>query len=270
MKFSILSWNIEHFKGNEARVKKAADHIKQFDPDVFGLLEIENMDVLNLMKDHFPDYNFNITDGPETQEILVSYRQDKFDQVAFTQKREFKAYNPYLRPGALLTLRSGSIYYNILFLHMDSGTDAPAFGNRVEMFDHVWKLKKAIDKMASKSNLVVLGDFNTMGMQYPKKSQKNPAFSGLAEIDAVGIFAAKSNMVLLEKEHDATWTSTTMTSDLDHVLASDHLMVANAGNKPDGTPFQVRVSGWQELSGSAKKTFVDTISDHCSLYIEIK
>lgn len=39
MSFTILSWNIEHFKGGGNRAQKVADHIKALNPDIFGLLE---------------------------------------------------------------------------------------------------------------------------------------------------------------------------------------------------------------------------------------
>ena len=67
------------------------------------------------------------TDGPEIQEILVGCKRGVFDQKVFTQKREFKANNPALRPGALLSLQKKDQWYNLLFLHTDSGTDASAF-----------------------------------------------------------------------------------------------------------------------------------------------
>lgn len=128
MGFSVLSWNVEHFKGGDVRTRKVADHIKSQNPDVFGLFEIEGANVQQLMQQHFPGYDFGITDGPETMEILVGWRRGYFNQAIFTQKREFNAGNPSLRPGALLSLRKGNTYFNVLFLHTDSGTDAAAFG----------------------------------------------------------------------------------------------------------------------------------------------
>jgi len=58
--------------------------------------------------------------------------------VLFTQKREFIAYNPSLRPGALLSVKKESKNYNVLFLHSDSGTNAADFGNMQEMISHIY------------------------------------------------------------------------------------------------------------------------------------
>jgi hypothetical protein len=81
--FSVLSWNVEHFKGGANRVKNVVEHIKGQNPDIFGLFEVEGANVLDLMENHFPDYDFNITDGPQTMETIVAHRQGKFDQIAF-------------------------------------------------------------------------------------------------------------------------------------------------------------------------------------------
>jgi endonuclease/exonuclease/phosphatase family metal-dependent hydrolase len=272
MKFSILCWNVEHFKASDQRVEKVADHIKQHDPDVFALLEVESLDVLDLMRHSFPEYNFSITDGPQRQEILAGYRRDKFGQVIFTQKREFKAFNPSLRPGALLTLLVGDRYYNLLFLHTDSGTNAPDFGNRTEMFEKIWKLKSALDKKppGKDGRLVVMGDLNTMGLQYPKPDPRRPTVMPEAELNALSYLADKVNMQILTKEFDKTFNNGSLEADLDHVIASANLRFSPLGERPDGTKFFVRISGWQQLANAKRKDFIANISDHCALYVEVE
>jgi len=270
--FSVLSWNVEHFKGGANRVKSVVDHIREQDPDVFGLFEVEGADIVDLMKNHFPDYDFNITDGPQTMEIIVAHRQGKFDQVAFTQKREFKAFNPRLRPGALLTLRIGNVFYNILFLHTDSGTDAPDFGNRQEMFEKTVSLKKRIDKLAQSQSgrLIVLGDLNTMGLSYPTRRKAHRRVTAEEEIAALGTAGKKVSMSLLVKEFDLTFNNGKLTSDLDHVLAGDNLDFITQGSAEDGSSFKVNVRGWQQLSGNSRKRFIEEISDHCSLLVKVE
>jgi endonuclease/exonuclease/phosphatase family metal-dependent hydrolase len=267
--FSVLSWNVEHFKGGASRVAAVAAHIKSQNPDVFGLFEVEGADVLGLMKDHFPQYDFHITDGPQDMEIIVAHRQGKFTQIAFTQKREFQAFNPKLRPGALLTLRTQGELYNLLFLHTDSGTTAPDFGNRQEMVEKIANLKKAIDKLAQGAGrLIVMGDLNTMGLFFPTKKKADQRVSAVQEIKALDDAGGKMKMSLLAKEFHLTFNNGSLTSDLDHVLASDVLNFEQLGAA--GAPFVVSVRGWQQLSGQARKNFIDTISDHCSLLVKVK
>lgn len=59
-------------------------------------------------------------------------------------------------------------------------------------------------------------------------------------------------------------------SNLDHTLASVHLKVNEVGTRADGTPYFVRVDGWQQLEGNERKKFIEEISDHCSLWLEVE
>lgn len=270
--FSVLSWNVEHFKGGADRVKNVVKHIKDQNPDVFGLFEVEGADVLDLMENHFPDYDFNITDGPQAMEIIVAHRQGEFDQVVFTQKREFKAFNPDLRPGALLTLRTGSLFSSLLFLHTDSGTEAPDFGNRQEMFEKIVSLKKRIDHLAQDSNgrLIVLGDLNTMGLFYPTRKKAHLRVSADEEIKTLDETGSKIKMSILPKDFDQTFNNGKLISNLDHVLASDNLTFVQQGTTGNGEPAFVSVRGWRQLTGSARDKFINEISDHNSLFVEVK
>ena len=237
----LLSWNVEHFK-NGTKIKPVADLIKKANPDIFALYEAENLDVLSLMRDHFSTYSFHITDSPEVQEVLVGYRTNSTYQATFTQKREFNAYNPSLKSGALLTLRKQQQYLNLLFLHTDSGTDAPAFGNRAEMFDKVWKLKEAIDRLAgSGGHLIATGDFNTMGLYFPTKSKRNEAVLADWKIALLGDAAKKAKLSLITKEFDPTFNNGSLESNLDHVLAREELTLKSLGKRADDTPFHVAV-----------------------------
>ena len=67
---------------------------------------------------------------------------------------------------------------------------------------------------------------------------------------------------------DATFNNGTLVSDLDHTLASTNLQLTKLGQRPDSTDFFVRVRGWLQLTGAARKDFIDNISDHCSIFVE--
>jgi endonuclease/exonuclease/phosphatase family metal-dependent hydrolase len=270
MKFSVLSWNIEHFKASAARLKKVATHIRKQSPDIFCLLEVESMDVRTLMEKEFAGYDFALTDGPQVQEILVGWRRAKFDQAIFSQKREFDVGNSRLRPGALLSVRQAGVWYNLLFLHTDSGTDAPAFGNRAEMFDKTWSLKSALDKNlggAGASRLIVMGDLNTMGLMFPRPAKKFVRVDAPTEIAALGEAAAAAGMALLKKDRPATWKGSAGESDLDHAMASASLAFTRFGSAVDAP--QVKVKGWPDLSGAEQTRFLADMSDHASMYLEV-
>lgn len=276
MAFSFLAWNVEHFRltaNFTDRAVRIANHIRQQDPDVFGLFEIETVDVLQLMQTEFPDYTFGITDGPQSQEILVGWRNGVFDQASFTQKREFDAHNEHLRPGALFSGRNGTVYYNLLYLHTDSGPDAAAFGNRFEMFDRVWKLRQALNKKVLQSNgtitaahLIVLGDLNTMGLYYPTNTLANALVKAPREIEVLGLQAAKVGMAVLTKDQPLTYNNGNLKGNLDHVLADTTLPILQPA---PGVAEQVHVLGWPQLTGAARKEFIDNVSDHASLFARV-
>jgi len=272
MAFSLLSWNVEEFDGDAAQLSEVTDHIGSLDPDVFGLFEVEDVDIVDLMRNYLPDYDYSLTDGPQNKEILASVRRHKFDQVVFSQKREFKVCNPYLRPGVLLTLATGEELYNVLFLHTDSGTEARDFGNRYEMYQKAWTLKRTVDRLAEASSVdgkfIVLGDMNTMGMLFPTRRRSDERVAQDEEIGALEEYASRRSMVLLAKELDATFSDGRILSDLDHVLATDNISFRVLGQR-SVEPFYVGVTGWQQLQGPARLDFISNVSDHCSLYCEI-
>lgn len=270
MKFSVLSWNVKHFKGGDARLQQVANHLTMQAPDVFALLEVEKVDVRALMQQTFPDYDFALTDGPEVQEILVGWRRSKFAQAVFSQKREFDVGNDRLRPGALLSVRQDAVWYNLLFLHTDSGTDAPAFGNRAEMFGKAWKLKSALDRNLGgdgASRLVVMGDLNTMGLMFPRVAKKFLRVDAPTEIAALAEAAKSKGMQLLLKSRDLTWKGSAGESNLDHAIASASLDFTRFGDGPDAP--QVKVTGWPDLTGAAQASYLAEVSDHASLYLEV-
>ena len=287
MDVTITAWNVQEFgkkrltkAGLKSRVKGVANHIKSTSPHIFGILEVEKIDVLTLIEEEFPDYDFGFTEGKDSnnkpnKEILVGWKRGKFDQVTFSQKRQFNLYNPFLRPGALLSFRKDADWYNVLFLHTDSGTEAKDFGNRYEMFDKVWNLRKALDKKVGnkRERLIAIGDLNTMGLQYPSRRKADNIVPGDKEIEALEGFAEANDMVRLEKSHDETWKKLgkNWTSDLDHVIASDIAEFKNLGTRAtDGKDYYVEVSGWLEKPARQRESFIEKLSDHASLSLVLK
>ena len=272
MAFTVLSWNIEHFKDNTNRTKRVADRIKIHNPDIFAILETESLKTLEMMQNHFPTYNFHITDGKQTQEIMVGVRNNVFSQVAFTQKREFDNGNPFLRPGAQLTLKKGNDLYVLLFLHNDSGTDASAFGNRFEMIDRVKNMAKRINKIDPNGKVIIAGDLNTMGMYFPSQRKNDNRVTMEEEIIGVTKLMNQYNFNWATKQHEETWLSKpgSFTSNLDHVIHSQGVQLKPLGNRTsDGNPFQVKVEGWVGLTKTLQQKYLDDLSDHCMLFWEV-
>lgn len=265
--FSVASWNVEHFKGDISRVNRVIDFIKQQTPDVFSLYEVESSVVYDTLVSKMPDYNFHITEGAQTQEILVGAKNTL--TTFFTQKTEFKSGNTYLRPGALLTVRIDEVDYPMLFLHTKSSTKPVGLGIRDDMFERSFTFKKYLDtisKTADKgdSNFIFLGDLNTMGMDYPY----NKAITFKNELKKLAEVADKTKMRVLRKNSKFTWwngpKSRYKPMNLDQVVVSNQLKFSLFNKK------EVDVRGWvKEKTDTDKANWIKNYSDHSLLYFEV-
>ncbi|MFY0599640.1 MAG: endonuclease/exonuclease/phosphatase family protein [Cyclobacteriaceae bacterium] len=277
--FSVLSWNVKHFgdgsrdsKGKlkpefKAKVGRITEMIVSKDPDIFALYEVKGQDVFFELMNHFEGYSFHITEGPQTQEILVGI---KSDVTAFvTQRLEFKANNPNLRPGLFVTISRNEKRYSLLFLHLKSMPDPYGWGMRDLMWDKMRSLKKALNGMAGgaeKAHFIVMGDLNTMGMNLTFSQKDFAGDEELKRFDEM-VKAPSYGLKRLSKTHDLTYRteSGTLKSDLDHVYASNHLRFA----QHEGS--EVKVIGWPEKQTEEDtKEWIQNYSDHAMLYFEIE
>jgi endonuclease/exonuclease/phosphatase family metal-dependent hydrolase len=280
----IVSWNIEHFDGKGGkdknnrtkrlnRVERVTEYLKDAKPHIFGLSEVEGAIVYDKMTDMLPGYTFNITEGRNSQQILIGVKNGI--TAFFTQRNEFKRSNPYLRPGALLTVRDGDTHIPILFTHLKSMPSPEGFGLRDAMFDKIFNLKKQLDKASRRlsgnddamSNFIVLGDMNTMGMDYEGKQHDIPLDE---EVRIVKTRFRRRKMEALSKSHQHTFfngsDSRYPPSELDHVFAARHLTFKE---NTDGSI--VDVGGWAKKTTDAQKDkWIDQFSDHAPLTITLK
>jgi hypothetical protein len=164
--FSVFSWNIEHLKDKQPkRIKAVVKTLGEEQPDVFALYEVEGKNVYDELLDKLPNYTFHITEGPQTQEILVGIKQNF--TAMFSQRVQFKSGNAYLRPGALVSLKIDGVDYSLMFLHLKSLAKPIGLGIRDDQLERLGKLKRKLDERAGagkRANFIALGDLNTMGM----------------------------------------------------------------------------------------------------------
>mgnify|MGYP003287931550 CR=1 FL=1 len=173
--FSVASWNVEHFtsQGTRSRVATVVRFILDQEADVIAIYEVEGADVWRALMERMPGYSFFITEGQNTQQILLGVRGDLTAFV--TQKVEFRSRDAYMRPGAILTIKHKDTYYPLLFLHVASMTDPRGFGLRSDMVDRAFKFKGDLDKAAGgRSNFIFLGDLNAMGLDYVYGKEEPP------------------------------------------------------------------------------------------------
>ena len=264
--FSVASWNVERFYGDPKRVDRVVDFLARQSANIIALYEVSGNAVFGSITSKMPNYTFHITEGPQTQEILIGIKSGI--TAFFTQKLEFKAGSSYLRPGALVSITVDNKVYSLLFLHTKSGSDPKGLGLRDDMFYRAFKFRSVLDKKAGgahKSNYIFLGDLNTMGMEYPY-DHDIPAPDEIKRLNSRGSYR---KMRVLDKDEPVTWSngsgSTIPDSDLDQVVAAKHLVFKKFNGK------DVAVRGWPKESTQAKKdTWINKYSDHGLLYFEVQ
>lgn len=267
--FSIASWNVEHFgsdRGTDRDREKVLQFLADQDADVIAIYEVESSRVFQPLMDTLPNYNFHVTEGPQTQEILVGTR---VGLPAFvTQKTEFKSGQTYLRPGVLVTVRVDGAFYPLLFLHLKSLPDPKGFGLRDDMMRRALRFRSTLNAASptGRANYIFLGDLNTMGFDYPYSAHDIAAEEEIGELQRR---TGYQDLRMLEKTAPHTWwnglDSDYAPSDLDHVVAAEHLDFRSF----DGADVDVR--GWPTLETSeAQDQWIREYSDHALLYVEVQ
>ena len=279
MSYSVMCWNIENFSGKPERAKDVARRIKKLDPDLIGILELKDKGAAReFVSSHLKNYNFGITDTRAYEEsgrpgrkldILVGWKPGSFSQVVYTTRREFTMERIGIRPGALVSVRRGNRFDNVLFLHSKSGPDWTSYGMRQTQLKSVWKLRRALDKIAGgagRGRLMVVGDLNTMGNGSSVDQEE--------EIDRLIGAARKAGMWVPSKTHDRTYANVSKgwRSDLDHVLVSNNIELEPEWKDSFGNWVGVRVTGWVEIENDREKlkSFTREISDHSALFARVR
>ena len=265
--FSVVSWNCEHWKDKDPRNAARIGFLAEQDADVIALYEVEGPEVWRAVMEGLPGYSFFITEGQNTQEILVGIAPGL---TAFlTQKIEFQSRDAFMRPGAFLTVRADGTDYSMLFLHLASMTDARGFGLRTDMIERAFDFKGYLDRVVKgKANFMFMGDMNVMGLDYVYGKDGGSLLHGRVsaenELAALAYRAGKADMRVLSKSADFTWHGDgSMRSNLDHVVASDQIGFEQLGGK------DVEVRGWPQLPDAEQEKWVEDYSDHGLLYFEV-
>ncbi len=293
--FSVASWNVEHFgnsrkingkketsKQIKKRIERVANYLKVVNADVTGIYEVSGAQVFSIFRDIFPNHHFFITEGRQTQEILVMVKPNV--NVFITQKTEFKSGSSYLRPGALATVTVSGVNYPILFLHLKSLPNPKGFGLRDDMITKAVEFKSKILKSMRHRlkeeqglstlppvsavppiNYIFLGDLNIMGMNYRGRVNDITAIDEMSNLDKL-CQRNSVQMRRLDKTFDLTYRKdASLESDLDHVVASNNLSFKQFNGK------SVEVMGWPNESTNAKRDkWKRDFSDHALLYFEVQ
>lgn len=279
MAFSVCSWNVEFFGSKrpgesraqvENRINEVFDLLSrpEIQSDVFAIYEVNGAQVFQKVTDAFPDYSWQITEGPGTQQILVGFRIPAF----VTQRVEFsRGFTGPLRPGLLVTVPHEGQVYPMLFLHLKAADAAIDFGVRAYQHEKVRSLRKSLDSAAAsdRANFIVAGDLNNVGMNLSFSDRDITIDEEIARLR--NMYESRfDDLVLLKKTTNATfWNgpgSSDPPADIDHVVAASRIHVAKL---PNGD--SVEVKGWPEMPTDAEKeAWIQRFSDHALLRFTIQ
>jgi hypothetical protein len=231
--------------------------------DVVAIYEVVGKELFWAIIDMMPNYTFIATEGRQTQEILVGIRSPLTGFV--TQRTEFKAGNPSLRPGMLVTVVVDGRLFTLLFLHLKSMSDPRGFGIRDYMLREALSLRKYLDRSNGEpANYIFCGDLNTMGLDYPYTTHDIDSEDEIHELCRRASHYTK-DMRVLTKNQPHTWLpnpgSRFKPLDLDHVVAASHLTFT------DFQGAQVDVRGWTQSDDP--HDWAHRYSDHALLYFEV-
>lgn len=266
--FSVAAWNVERFADRAAQNPDRLAFLAEQRPDVLAIFEAVGKDVWREVMAGFPRYSFFITEGQNAQEILLGIGPNVTGFL--TQKVEFNSRDTYMRPGAFLTVRAKDANYSLLFLHVASMRDARGFGLRTDMIDRAFSFKSVLDEAAGgQANYMFLGDLNAMGLDYVYGKEGNRLqrveVEGEHEIARMEREAARRGMRVLSKNAEFTWRDRSgLRSDLDHVVAADHLQFKRFRGA------EVDVRGWPTEPEAAQVQWTERFSDHALLYFEVQ
>jgi endonuclease/exonuclease/phosphatase family metal-dependent hydrolase len=172
-----------------------------------------------------------------------------------------------LRPGFGAYARfGGGPDLSLIALHLDSGVDARDFGHRARSLAALSSVLKQLDQHARDPDLLLLGDFNTMGCKHCEP----PVTAGteLAHLDAE-LRALSLTRLHAPAEHACSQYHRGKAGMLDHIVAS-------AGMEELATGARVEVFGpCRDLAcgPAGRGEDVDAwehLSDHCPLVVELR
>ncbi|MBB4123975.1 endonuclease/exonuclease/phosphatase family protein [Martelella radicis] len=167
-----------------------------------------------------------------------------------------------LRPGRAAYARAigGGVDFHIVALHSDSGTSARDFDHRQETVERLDNLSEHLRSIQNDSDIIVLGDFNTMGADDRMNAAEEIEFLRRKITgEAPGFRLVEPQLRCSEYFRGACgW--------LDHIIIAEPMEEARE--------VQARLSGYcSKLNGapfgSSEPPAYRQLSDHCPLVVDI-
>ena len=270
-KWSVTTYNIRNFDRDQGAgqtdLVELGKILKEMKSDVMAFEEVVNENAfIALMKKNLPDYEYEISDcgGFGKQKLAIAFDPKKFQLSGSIEDLSFSGRPDgcgSLRPVLLVTLKhlESKKDYTFGAVHLKAGGAQNAMKQRWQQYAKLEKLSAQY----AKSNLILLGDFNTTG--YNIKDQDYEKFED---------FIGSSKMRTMTESLGCTnyWHgngdgSEYISSILDHIVIQDK-NVASVENVKVGSHCaraECRPASPEELGRS-----FEAVSDHCPVQVTFK
>jgi endonuclease/exonuclease/phosphatase family metal-dependent hydrolase len=288
----VAAWNVRWFPdGHPGKAQKAGEGtniawlacaIAWLDADVVVLEEVKRVPHAIAAADNLlaelgaltgATWHFIVDDcaEPARQHIAMVYRTDRVRSSGIATRGELDPTTQpggtpscpgRLRPGLSAYIKSlrGGADFHLVGVHFDSGKEERDYDDRQAAYAAVGPLKKTLATTAPDEDIVILGDFNTMGCS-------SRGISATAERDILAKAATTTGYRLASADVACTEYYKDHGTALDHVLVSTTMKEAAKANA-----FVAGACGalaCRPLDATWLAAMAD-LSDHCPILIDLE
>jgi predicted extracellular nuclease len=255
---SIATFNIAWLGDGEGKdvIPRAKEHyaliadiINETSADIIALQEIENMQALNQLLVHLPDYTAILGSGGKSQNVGFMYRKSlkvesigEYLPIAIDPSRN--------RPGYVVKVKKGNFDCYVMSVHFKStsrfdSTDEMRIESRRMRRDQSQKAMAWIDSIKSNNidqDIFIVGDLN----DFPKR-EKEPTLQALTNSSEITFLTSEMKSCKFQNFYV-----------IDHIIASK-----SAQNR-----FIKGSERIIDIYSMHSKEVVEKISDHCPIVMQ--
>lgn len=277
----VVTWNIRFFPEPGTDAERVARYLVALDADLIGVQEIADRNALASLLAQVNDTlagrpagssravrNYAVelasSGGHGSQYVGLVYDRNAISLSGVETLPRLQMTDD-LRPGlhAVATSSRGGVDFHVIVVHNDSGTEDRDYQNRQRFLDSL--RVEVAGRQGTDADILVLGDFNTMGRAAAAGLSAIPAEQEIADLDAevagMGVQRIHSSPACSEYYRGEPGL-------LDHVLAT------TAMQEVPGSPIS-RVVGFcaeaqcRQLDPSDMPYDYAHVSDHCPVVIDL-
>jgi endonuclease/exonuclease/phosphatase family metal-dependent hydrolase len=280
--FRLATWNIRFFPEPSTDRERTGKILADLDADLIAVQEIADSDSLAAMLEAV---NARLAQQARASGLTSPRRYEHILAESGGHGGQFVGYiydqnavsisdvetltrlqmTPDLRPGlfARVTSLRGGLDFQVIVMHTDSGTKDRDYQNRLRFMDSL-AVELSV-RGETDSDVIVLGDLNTMGRLADEELARVTAEEEIADLDAK---AGEMGLRRLPVSPSCTEYYQGKGSFLDHILVS-RAMTEAPSNAVARVAGYCAVAGCQPVDPDLMPYDYRHVSDHCPVVIDL-